>query len=146
MRAEFHIPISAVVSTAVYFISGSKEISLISFFSGIFIDLDHIFDYFYCEGKIKFDIKDFFYKCNSHKIKKYIFFLHSFELLVLLAILFYFFPSKILVGILIGFSTHIFTDAFYRPKYFFRYFLIYRAKHNFINFDLDSFHLDKNKT
>jgi hypothetical protein len=146
MRIEAHIPISAVVSTAVYFVSKSEEIALISFLSGIFIDIDHIFDYFYCERKIKFDIKDFFYKCNYHQIKKYIFFLHSFELLLILAVLVYFFPSKILIGIFIGFTVHIFTDAFYKPKHFFRYSLIYRAKHNFINFDLAFPCLDKDKT
>ncbi len=137
MKIEAHIPISAIVTAGVYFISRSKEIALSCFLSGIFIDLDHIFDYFYCAG-IKLDIKDFFYQCNSHQIKKYIFFLHSYELMFLFAILIYFFPSEILLGIFIGFTTHILADALYNPKHFIRYSLIYRAKHNFVNFDLIS--------
>ncbi|MEW6040484.1 MAG: hypothetical protein AB1633_03080 [Elusimicrobiota bacterium] len=130
MRLEAHIPISLAVSSAVYVVTKSPHTAVACFLSGILIDLDHFFDYFKSEG-LKFDIRDFFHKCNNSLVKQYYLLLHSYELVLLLMLLALWLKSEVMTGIFIGITSHIFSDIFYKPEYFMYYSFIYRASINF---------------
>ncbi|MFQ3676050.1 MAG: hypothetical protein SNJ64_05860 [Endomicrobiia bacterium] len=108
MKLHLHIISSTIISSFIYFITKSFILSITTFLSGIFIDLDHFIDYFYNEGKIKIDIKDFFYKCENFQLKKAIFLLHSYEIMVLLLVLNFLYPeNKFVVGFSIGYWLHL---------------------------------------
>jgi membrane-bound metal-dependent hydrolase YbcI (DUF457 family) len=130
MRIEAHIPISAVVSAAVYAVSGSPVTAASCFLAGIFIDLDHFFDYFISEG-FRIDIKDFFYKCNNSLIKQYFLLLHSYEFILILAAITLFLKNPVLTGVFIGVASHFIADIFHHPEYFMYYSFVYRASINF---------------
>jgi hypothetical protein len=140
MKLPVHLATSTIVSTFFYFVTKSFTVAVVSFLSGIFIDLDHLIDYFYTEGKIRIDIKDFFYKCENFKLKKAFLFLHSYEIIVLLVVLnFLFSESKFILGFTIGYMTHLLLDISYnfslnilrgKDKYFL-YFLTYRILKKF---------------
>ena len=130
MRLEVHLPVAAVIAAGTYLLSKSAEMSISCFLAGILIDLDHVFDYFVCEG-IKFNIKDFFDKCYRTELKKYYLFLHSYEFILIVAVILYLTKSKIFLGVFIGITTHFLLDVFRSPKYFFIYSFFYRLNCNF---------------
>jgi len=131
MRVSQHITISVIASSGAYLLTKSTGLSLSMLISGIFIDLDHIPDYFVNIGKIKFDFKDFIRKCDSYELKKVYLFLHSFELLIILALITYFYRNSILIGITLGLTVHILLDAIFNYGHTFTYFFIYRYMKKF---------------
>ena len=131
MKLHNHILASTTVGGISYYIFGSWQISVTVFLSGIFIDLDHILDYFLYEKKIKLDIKDFFYKCEALILNKVYLLLHSYELIIILAILAYFTNDYIVLGLLIGFGTHIMLDLVANKVHFLGYSFIFRLINKF---------------
>ena len=131
MKLHNHILASTTVGGISYYIFGSWQISVTVFLSGIFIDLDHILDYFLYEKKIKLDIKDFFYKCEALILNKVYLLLHSYELIIILAILAYFTNNYIVLGLLIGFGTHIMLDLAANKVHFLGYSFIFRLINKF---------------
>ncbi|OGX28477.1 MAG: hypothetical protein A2879_05550 [Omnitrophica WOR_2 bacterium RIFCSPHIGHO2_01_FULL_49_10] len=131
MKLHNHILASTTVGGISYYIFGSWQISVTVFLSGIFIDLDHILDYFLYEKKIKLDIKDFFYKCEALILNKVYLLLHSYELIIILAILAYFTNDYIVLGLLVGFGTHIMLDLVANKVHFLGYSFIFRLINKF---------------
>ena len=131
MKLHNHILASTTVGGISYYIFGSWQISVTVFLSGIFIDLDHILDYFLYEKKIKLDIKDFFYKCEALILNKVYLLLHSYELIIILAILAYFTNDYIVLGLLVGFGTHIMLDLAANKVHFLGYSFIFRLINKF---------------
>ncbi len=142
MKPIYHLAVSTVISGILYTIFRSWGLVIASFISGIFIDLDHIIDYFIING-IHFNLKEF---SNFFKKKKYwkvaskhwrinlIF--HGWEWLVVLSILAGITNwNTVVTGILIGFGHHIILDVFNdKPnswqQTFFGYSLLWRWKNS----------------
>ena len=131
MKLHNHILASTTVGGISYYIFGSWQISVTVFLSGIFIDLDHILDYFLYEKKIKLDIKDFFYKCEALILNKVYLLLHSYELIIILAILAYFTNDYIVLGLLIVFGNYIMLDLAANKVHFLGYSFIFRLINKF---------------
>jgi hypothetical protein len=116
----------------VYLFSQSISSALACFLSGIFIDLDHFFEYFYAFGYRAFSVKKFFQAADDHLYRKFFLFLHSYELAAILWIL-----SLVLIrrpwawGFSLGLTLHIIADQIYNPCDYRTYFLIFRIRHNF---------------
>ncbi len=131
MKTLGHIAISSGIGLAIFLISRNFLLSLSSFLAGVLIDLDHFWDYFRSEG-LKFDLKDFFYKCDNFQIKKFCLFLHSFELLPVLGVFAYLNNhNHLLIGTLIGFSQHLFLDQIFNRAELLGYFFFYRWRKGF---------------
>lgn len=131
MKVSGHVAISSSVSLAIFLISRNFLLTLSSFLAGVLIDLDHLWDYFRSEG-LKFDLKDFFYKCDNFQLKKFCLFLHSFELLSVLGIFTYLNThNHLLIGTLIGFSQHLFLDQIFNRAELLGYFFFYRWRKGF---------------
>ncbi len=111
MKIQAHIIYSCGLSGILFFIIQSWLISVSTFISGILIDIDHLVDYFINEKQIKFDIKDFFYKCENNKLLTAVLPFHSYEFILLLILISYFVKDSILTGISIGFSIHLLIDV-----------------------------------
>ena len=99
--------------------------------SGILIDLDHFVDYFMNEGRIRLDIKDFFYKCDNVMLKKFYVPLHSYELFAVLSVIWYFTHSGVMLGLVAGSMVHLIVDAFYNGSHPLTYLFLFRMSRNY---------------
>jgi len=131
MKIFPHTIVSTVSGISIFLITRSILLGIITFLSGIFIDIDHLLDYFFNEKKIKLNIKDFFYKCENLKLKKVTLIFHSYELLILLVLLLLTKYNVIVFGILLGFILHIFFDLIFNCGNLMTYSFIYRVIHKF---------------
>lgn len=126
---SLHVLVSLLCMVIVYLIFHSTKLALICLLVGIFIDLDHLIDYFLYFG-LKFSWIDFF-KGSFLKSGKIYLFLHSWELIVPLWIWGIYFKQEILASvIMIGFIAHLLIDQF-REKKTFMYFLTFRVLNGF---------------
>ncbi len=118
-------------------LSQSTELSVITFLSGIFIDLDHFLDFFLFSGE-KFSIKNVISWCEDGRWERVSLIFHSYELYIVLGVITYYFPHNILIGIMLGVGLHLLLDQFwncnmrkrFRLAQWF-YFLTYRASVGF---------------
>jgi hypothetical protein len=122
------------VASGAFIFAVSKNIyaGFLCAFVGVFLDIDHLIDYYRDYG-INFDIKKFFQTCDEINLKKVTIILHSLELLIVSSILVCFFqPSSWWIkAVYIGFFQHMLLDLFYnlhRPQV---YFILYRMNKDF---------------
>ena len=109
MKTKVHIYSSGLLGGTVYILSRSAGIAVVTFLSGVLIDLDHIFDYVIFSGE-KFTIKKMFAWCDEWRWEKITLLFHSYELYLILGIVTYYFPHDVLIGIMIGTGVHLFID------------------------------------
>ncbi len=132
MKLPHHTLLSIISSGAVYLFSYSVGAALACFLAGIFIDLDHLFEYYYYFGLRRLSVKEFFRAANEHVYNKFFLFLHSYELAVVLWVL-----SLAVIrrpwawGFSLGFTLHIIADHIYNPCAPLTYILLFRVKHRF---------------
>ncbi|HCJ67313.1 MAG TPA: hypothetical protein DHV62_08340 [Elusimicrobia bacterium] len=131
MKLPEHIGISFSLSTISFALTKNYLFALSSFLSGVFIDLDHFFDYFKSEG-IKFDLHDFFHRCENYRIKKFYLLLHSYEIILLFGLIVSLTSyNSLTLGIFLGFSQHLLLDQISNGAHPLGYFFIYRWLNGF---------------
>ena len=131
MKPPYHVASSALVAGILYFLFKSWSMSLSCFLSGIFIDIDHIYDYLREYG-FPFRVKDFIHAIYNAKLTRMTLFLHSWEVMLLLSIITWFTNwNPLMAGILIGFGHHMILDKLYTGVPLRRYSFIYRWKRDF---------------
>ena len=131
MKLAHHAASSAAIAGILYLIFKSWSMSLSCFLSGIFIDLDHFYDYIR-EFGFPFKIKDFFKAAYDSEISQCILVLHSWELLFPLGMIAWLTNwNPWITGVLLGFSQHIILDMLYNNEGFQSYSFLWRWKHNF---------------
>ncbi len=131
MKVSEHIGVSFSLSTMVFALTKNYLFALSSFLSGTLIDFDHFFDYFKSAG-IKFNLNDFFNRCENLQIEKIYLLLHSYELLLLLLLLTHLTSyNSVIIGILFGFSQHLLLDQIFNGVRPLGYFLIHRWRNGF---------------
>lgn len=132
MRFEKHLMSSIPLAAVVYFYFKSKIITLAFLIGYIFIDLDHLPDYFITYG-INLNIVQFFEATYNFKYKTLILFLHSYELLALIWFSLWIFKldNLFLVGMGLGFTIHIILDHLTNPIHPMGYFFIFRSLKGF---------------
>lgn len=131
MKIEHHLTLSIIISTVVYTIFKSWGLSIASLITGIFIDFDHIIDFFIEHG-LRFHMKEFLPFFYYEKHRKITLLFHGWEWLFCLgvaAIMTEFNPW--VTGVLIGYGHHIVFDYFYSKTSIRTYSLIWRWKKNF---------------
>jgi hypothetical protein len=137
MKFTRHLIVSTIAGSALYNLTGSKQMALSLFLSGVFIDLDHVFDFLVLSNK-KFTLNNFFSWFNDRKWERVFVMLHSYELFLILASIAYFARSDIVLGLLMGSGIHLIMDLienmrvekdFQLSRWF--YFLSFRYASNF---------------
>jgi len=132
LKPEHHIIISLVLSIIFYLFTKSVFGLISVFLVGIFIDLDHIIDFWIENKKIIFTIREFFDYFYKHEYTKAYIFFHSIEFIPIMFILGNIFLGKIITyGILFGFTTHILLDYTGNGSKPLTYFLTYRIYKKF---------------
>lgn len=132
MKPVSHVVISISVFTVLYLVFHSYLLALAAFLFGIFIDIDHLPDYFREHG-FNLDVKKFLYIGTNYRLEKTVIFLHSWELFLIYSVFVFVIPAnEILFGVFIGYFIHLLFDQFGNLSRPLSYFFIYRWKNNFI--------------
>jgi hypothetical protein len=132
IRLHHHTFLSLAGSSLFYLLTRSLSGTLAFFLSGIFIDLDHIFEYVYAFGARSFSVRRFFRAAHGHEYRRYFLLVHSWEIvLVFWAATAFLLPSNWAVGFSLGFTLHILADQIYNPCTALTYFLWFRIRHRF---------------
>ncbi len=109
MKLRTHFYTSTLLSGGLYAATRSPQIAVSCFLSGIFIDIDHAFDFLIFSGE-KFSFKNMLSWCIKERWDKVVLIFHSYEILILLGFIMYYFPHNILLGILLGSGLHLILD------------------------------------
>lgn len=133
MKASHHVAVSALASTCLQITVRSWELTIATFMSGIFIDLDHYIDYL-MEYSSPCDMKKFFHCIYEEKLRKIRMLFHSWELLVVLSIMGWISTwNPWILGITIGCGLHMVLDAVFNTNWpVSGYSLFWRWKNDFI--------------
>ena len=126
-----HVLISTGAGAALAYVSHSSEAGMACVIGGVLIDLDHHLDYFFAKKKIPWtlgQIRDYY---DGEKAGKLFLLFHSYELLLILWLLYYFCGGDIFLGVLFGATGHLICDQFYNPLKPLSYFLFYRIQNGF---------------
>ena len=131
MKPINHIAVSTLISVILYAIFKSWALTISSFISGVFVDLDHIIDY-WREYGISFDVKKFLYVHDKKQYRKSHMILHGWEWLIVLGIMALLTDWNLWVtGVLIGFGQHIALDNMNYRESFWSYSLAWRWSKGF---------------
>ena len=125
MMLKSHVAASAAVGAGLYAATSSIEMAAASFAAGVFLDLDHLIDYWH-EHSFNLDVRRFFDVCRECDLEKTRLFAHSAELLALAASAAYFTRSALLAGLALGMCQHLAFDQFVNKVYPGSYFLVVR--------------------
>jgi len=119
MRPVWHIISSAILGIVIYFFTGSIIAGIIALLTGVFIDLDHLIDFWISAPKNPFSVKEFYHMDKYLKSKGdyyTIIFLHAFEWLIILAVLVVIYQNIYLVAIVLSILLHLTLDNFNLKK------------------------------
>ncbi|MCX6991892.1 MAG: hypothetical protein NT011_01990 [Kiritimatiellaeota bacterium] len=133
MQPSKHVIVSVLVSALVWWWLRSSAAALACFLMGVFIDLDHVIDFFYNHRRhLKF--QRFFTAFEFEVLENVFVFLHSWEFaLVWLALLLSLPDARqpVALGLFVGFVTHLALDNLFNRHARWAYFLFYRLRHGF---------------
>lgn len=111
MKFSHHIAVSTAVSGILYLLFKSWGLAVASFVSGVFIDLDHLIDYF-IEYGFSLNVKNFFHCVYEEKIQRLFQIFHGWEwIVILLSIAWITDWNQWITGFLIGYVLHMVLDA-----------------------------------
>lgn len=131
MKPQYHVASSVLVAGILFLVFKSWSMTFTCLLSGIFIDIDHIYDYL-IEFGWPFRVKDFIDAVYKAKFNRMTLFLHSWELMFLiLVIALYTNWNPLITGVLIGFGHHIILDKLYTGGHLKNYLFMWRWKRNF---------------
>lgn len=117
MRPLHHLLSSLCLAFVFFIFTHSITASLIAFLAGIFIDLDHLIDYWVLKPARPFSVRDFLDAEKYEEQKKWIFlFSHSWELVLMLAVLTVFFKNILLFALVFSVALHLISDTYNLKK------------------------------
>lgn len=118
MRPIWHIITSFILGIIIFFFTRSLIAGLAAFVVGVFIDLDHLIDYWILKPKRPFSIRDFLDCEKSDAQKKWIFLLlHGWEWAALLVVAAWLSGwNTLLIAIFLSVVLHLVLDTCYIIK------------------------------
>ncbi len=136
MKPFYHFIASAIFGILFFIFSRNALAGFVVFISGVFIDLDHLIDFWALKPKNPFSLKEFLDEKTYQANRKWIFIvLHSWELIAVLWLICYFSDWQVyLLALTLGFSTHLLLDIYnltLKKMPVFSYFLVYRIAKGF---------------
>ena len=133
MQPSKHVIVSLLVSALVWWWLRSSAAAVACFLTGVFIDLDHIVDFFY-NKRDHFRVHRFFAAFKFGVFENIFVFLHSWEFALIWLALLLSLPEArqpVVLGLFIGFVTHLGLDNLFNRHARWAYFLFYRLWHGF---------------
>jgi len=123
-----HLSSTIILAVIIVRISGNLLYGFVCILGGIFLDLDHLVDYF-LSGRKRFILKDFMQHKYLASGKIYLL-LHSWEINLIILALALFSGSGLLSALFLAMTMHLLIDNLQRENSLF-YFLIYRIHKGF---------------
>jgi hypothetical protein len=131
MKLHYHTAFSLTISGILYLFFKSWGLALGCLISGIFIDLDHIYDYLREHGR-NISVRNFFRINNHAQYNRIVLFWHGWEWIVLWGISAWISGwNPWISGVFIGLSQHMFLDVVSNRASLQSYSLIWRWKQKF---------------
>lgn len=138
MRPIWHIIISFILGVVIFLFTQDILASGIAFLAGVFIDLDHLFDFWISAPKNPFSVKQFFHMDKHLKSKgdyyTFIFF-HAWEWIIILVILTLYYSNIYFVSFVLAVAIHFALDSinnhFFEKENPLVYSIIFRILHRF---------------
>ncbi|MDP2654808.1 MAG: hypothetical protein Q8Q08_12380 [Candidatus Omnitrophota bacterium] len=132
MKPSHHVAISLAAGSLFGAATRSWDGALSCLLCGVFIDLDHILDFWFAKRKLVFTYGELWNFCAKEREGKLRLVLHSYEALLLFwAVIVLQGLSLAWWGAAVGLTVHILCDAVTNPLRPFVYFFTYRWKHGF---------------
>jgi len=136
MLVKYHAIVSLSGGVIIYLLTQSFLKAVLFTIVGIFIDIDHCFDYVRTWGWRVVSVREFMKIFYMHKLKKLYVFLHSYELLILFGLFLWYLKIDWGWVVLLSLTIHISMDQIYYLTHFrgaapWFYFLFYRASKGF---------------
>ncbi len=128
MKARYHVALSAALSLPFLFI-GEYWMALTCLLFGILIDIDHQLDFYLLFGRFTWNITELSEELKGYNKDTFFCPLHSWEFIILLALLSYWFDMFIGAGV--GVTVHLITDVIFNYRKdldLLRFFFLYRAR------------------
>jgi len=132
MTLKQHTAASVAVSGALYAASNSWELALACLLSGIFIDLDHLYDYLREYGW-PIDVPELFHVCHTQQFNHAVLFFHGWEWLPFwgtVAAIVNWHPLPL--GLLAGWGLHLLLDQSSNGPSSWGYFFLWRLRNGFV--------------
>jgi len=129
MKISQHIAVGVAGSLPVFLLTRSYETTITFFLSNSLIDIDHIIDYWYDYG-FNLSRRRFLKACSHAGFTHFFVLLHSFEVLFVILLALFIFRNNsscipYILGIFLGFSTHLVSDIIYNKGIKLKYFFIF---------------------
>ncbi|MBL7171124.1 MAG: hypothetical protein ISS46_03925 [Candidatus Omnitrophica bacterium] len=136
MKVKHHIIVSLSGGVIIWLITQSFFKAILFSFAGIFIDVDHLFDYVRNWGWKIMPLRNFFNIFYTLKLKKIYVLLHGYELLAMLGLLLWYLKVDWGWVVFLSLAIHLLMDQIYCFTHFRRnspwfYFLTYRISKGF---------------
>ncbi|OGW85460.1 MAG: hypothetical protein A2987_02730 [Omnitrophica bacterium RIFCSPLOWO2_01_FULL_45_10] len=126
MKPLAHVGVSGLVSILVGAYFKSFGCAILSFVAGVFVDLDHVLDYYLNHG-FTLQASKIYYACLEFNLKRIYILLHSYEVIILFWVwLFLRGQGNLYTAIAIGMTQHVVFDQLTNPLDGLGYFLTYR--------------------
>ncbi len=109
MKPWWHLIITLI---ALFFYHPSLEFTIAFFLAGVFIDIDHVFDYFLFVKRRK-SLRHFLFEDWCKESKKVVLIFHGYEVILILFILIKIFQFQWLNGLFYGSLLHLFLDVIF---------------------------------
>ena len=109
MTTTAHTIASTVLAAGIYKATSSVEMASAALLVGIFLDIDHIIDFFLFSGE-RFSISGFRSWCYEGRWERLILIFHSYELYALFGLLVYYYPHPVLLSIFWSVGLHLILD------------------------------------
>lgn len=138
MKPPVDVAFSLPLSFVFYYLFKSSAAALVCLMMGIFVDIDHLIDYYRFE-KVSPRVSDFFnlwiirkHWKAPHIMDKLYLVLHSYEVcIVAVALSVYLFGPLIGTAVFAGYFSHLLLDNFGNYVHPMTYFLVYRFAYQF---------------
>lgn len=127
-----HLILSGAGSAAIFTGGGGWEAAVAFSATGVFIDLDHLVDY-WRETGFNTDVPRFMNYFSTRQPRHLLLFLHAWELIAaaLIACLLMATPPGWMIWGMAGWFLHLLLDQKYNHLHKFTYFFFYRLRHGF---------------
>ena len=120
MRTIYHLLASSVLGAVLFYITRSLSAAAVAVLAGVFIDLDHLIDFWALKPKNPFSVKDFLNSEKNDLQAKYLFvFAHAWEWVVALWILTVLLNWPVLLlSFVLSITLHLTLDQIYNLRHY----------------------------
>jgi hypothetical protein len=128
-----HFIVALLVAIVLYILSRNTIISVFCFSLGMFLDADHLLDYFLylIQNKSSFSLREFLSGAYFPIWKHFVTPLHAWELVAASLIIFFYTYQYLFLGIAAALASHYVVDYFTNDVNKKAYFFLFRLKNGF---------------